>query len=330
MNNFFKAFFVSFITAIILILFQNGNLYSVLDFFTSPFSSIYFFGLFLDKFSLLLIASVGSYWAISTNNYNLGGESQIYLGGFIASLILSFSSNNSFINILIFILGFLLSITAASLLMFVSAFLKHKKNINPLLSSFILSVLIIIIIDYFISNSFRDETKNLLATKSIANIFELKHFLLPSSFNLSIIISILFFTFTSLFFSKTNRGKQFYLTGQAPEFAKFRGIDTVKNDYISMLISGAFHGCCGFFAVIGTYYTCHLGFYEGMGWNAFTVALLAKSNPILLLPCSLLLAFYFTASDSAIISNIISSGSTYIIQAILLFVLALPLMWRKK
>ena len=82
MKNIQKAMLISFISSTIIVMIQNPSINNLLNFFIMPFSSTYFIGYFLDKFSLLLFACVGCFISLSTNNVNLGGQGQIYLGGF--------------------------------------------------------------------------------------------------------------------------------------------------------------------------------------------------------------------------------------------------------
>jgi simple sugar transport system permease protein len=96
------------------------------------------------------------------------------------------------------------------------------------------------------------------------------------------------------------------------------------------MISGGLNSLCGFFAVIGTYYTCIQGFYRGIGWNALTAALICSVNAKLLIPACLILAYFFTATDCAMITNSISSGTPEIIQGILLLSTAIPYFKKEK
>ena len=90
-----------------------------------------------------------------------------------------------------------------------------------------------------------------------------------------------------------------------------------------MAVSGALHGLAGYAAVAGTYYTCHSGFYAGMGWNALSAALIARSNPLLLVPVSLFLAYIFTGTSSPSVAAQTSYDLAFLVQAaVMLFISA--------
>ena len=85
-----------------------------------------------------------------------------------------------------------------------------------------------------------------------------------------------------------------------------------------MLLSGSLHGLCGFFAVTGTHFTCHSGFYSGFGWNALTAALIAGKNPLMLIPSVLVLSFIYTGCEKTVLTGSMNPDMTFIIQAVIL------------
>ena len=92
--------------------------------------------------------------------------------------------------------------------------------------------------------------------------------------------------------------------------------------FSSLAVSGALHGAAGFFAVAGSYYTCHSGFHAGLGWNALTAALAASSNPAYIIPASLALSWIFTGADKTALLGNFSFNFTALVQGILLLTLA--------
>lgn len=90
------------------------------------------------------------------------------------------------------------------------------------------------------------------------------------------------------------------------------------------------HGVTGFFAVTGTYFTCHEGFSAGMGWNALSVALIAKNNPFFVFPAAILLSYIITATDCAVLESSMSLNSTFLVQGIVLIVVSAQFVIERK
>lgn len=316
-QSFLACLFGILISLILIIFLTERPFHSALDFFTGVFSSTFYIGSFLDTASLLLWASLGAILAFSCGNINLGGEGQIYLSGLVTALILGNSQDVHFaIKI---ILAFLSACFVGGFCAFIPAILKIFKGSSELLTSFLISSATIPLVDAAISGSFRGETNNLLATNFIPEAFRLKKLLPPSTFNISFFIAIFFTVILTIIFYKTKKGKDFCLCGVAPELAKYSGIPVAKYSVLGMFLSGAFHGITGFFAVWGTFYTCHYGFYSGMGWNGLTCALIARKNPLALIPSAFLLSWIFTAADRTSMINGFSFDLENLIQGSILF-----------
>ncbi|MBQ1709658.1 MAG: FtsW/RodA/SpoVE family cell cycle protein, partial [Treponema sp.] len=81
------------------------------------------------------------------------------------------------------------------------------------------------------------------------------------------------------------------------------------------------HGLCGALAICGTYFTCHQGFYSGMGWNAFSASLIANSNPLFIIPSSLFMGFITTFSNKYALYHNFGFDMDSLIQALILLLI---------
>lgn len=305
----------SVISLLILLFMTDFSFNSIIAFFTGPFSSEFYLGSMLNTCSLLIFGALGAVFALNSGFFNLGGEGQIYLSGFLTAIILDkFYTNLSFFPML---LTFITVISATGILCLLSGLLKIKRGTNELLTTFFVSAAIIPLVDYAIANNFRDSQKNLLATPEIEPNFRFTQLMPPSSFNASFFIAIFFCLAAAYFLCRTRYGYRMRMCGTAPEFAKFSGINVEKYSLLGMFLSGAFHGMTGFFAITGTYFMCHNGFYAGLGWNALSVALIANKSPAFVFSSSLVLSYVFTASDKIVLENNFKFDVTTIIQAVM-------------
>ncbi|MBO4706000.1 MAG: ATP-binding cassette domain-containing protein [Spirochaetaceae bacterium] len=309
-----------FVAAAVLILIMAKNPWqTLLSFFAAPVSSAFFAGNWLNTATLLLAAAVGAYSSITAGSINLGGEGQVYAGGFVAALALGYLPElpaAAAVPILIIVAAF--SAAAGAAMMAVPAVLKTRRNIEVLLSSFLLSGAVIPCIDSAITNVFRAKNGNLLATPFLNECFRLPHILKPSSLNISVFVVLALAAFLLYILVKTKKGRVFRITGTAPVFAKLSGFNVRRNFTCGMLLSGALHGLCGFFAVTGTHFTCHSGFYSGFGWNALTAALIADKKPLMLIPSVLVLSFIYTGCEKTVLTGSMNPDMTFIIQAVIL------------
>lgn len=314
------------IAATLIILFTADSPAATLTaFFKAPFSSTWYTGRMLNTASLLLLAALGSLLSLHSGELNLGGEGQVYAGGFVTALFLnavwpagSGNAPGSAGIVLIMIATCMLAALTGALLTLIPELLSLFRKIPVLLSTFLLSAACIPLIDDAIARIVKKTGSNLLSTPQISSAFRFTRLLPPSQLNTSALIILALSAIVLAVLFTTRSGEIFRICGLAPEYALYSGFHLKTNRAAGLLLSGAFHGMTGFFAVTGTYFACQNGFYSGMGWNAVTVALIAQSAPELLIPAVLILSWLFTASESVVLTGTISGDITSIIQAIVL------------
>ena len=293
--------------------------------------NLYYIGSALNLSGLYMTAGCGALVSIKSGDLNLGGEGQIYLGGFLCAIILSKTGGaaSPFYACLNILAATGIAFAFSGLMALVSAVLKILRKADFLFTSFIASAAIIPFIDGLISGPARGKTANLLATPYIPAEVRLPSILSPSPMNISFFSAALLCAGLWLILNRTSWGRKTCMLGTSREFARFAGFDCKKLSMSSAFISGGLHGCCGAAAVLGTYFTCHQGFYAGTGWNAFSAALIAGADPLLLIPSSLFMGFITTYANRYALYNNFGFDVSGLIQAVILFLIAFPHSFRK-
>ena len=277
-----------------------------------------------------MIAGSGALISIKSGDYNLGGEGQIYLGGFVSAVILAALSNGGGLEnpglavVFAVLLAACAAFTCSALLAALSAIFKILRNADFLFTSFIASAAIIPFIDGLISGPARSKSDNLLATAFIPEATRLPSILEPSPLNASFIFALALCIAAWFLLFRTGWGRQLCILGTSPEFSRFAGYTCKKLSLSSALISGGLHGLAGAAAILGTYFTCHQGFYTGMGWNAFSAALIAGANPLALIPSSFFMGFMTSYTNRYALFHNFGFDMSGLLQAVILFGIAFP------
>ncbi len=282
--------------------------------------NIYYLGSALNLSTLYMIAGSGAAISIKSGEFNLGGEGQIYLGGFVCAVLLA--KLNLPWNGFSVLCALFAAIICSALMAELSAFFKLFRNADFLFTSFIVSAAVIPFIDGLIAGPCRSTTTNLLATPFIPEQVRLPGILPPSPLNASFLAALVLCAAAWLLLNRTSWGRQLCTLGISPEFSRYAGFACRRLTHSSALISGALHGLCGAAAILGTYFTCHQGFYSGMGWNAFSAALIAGANPLLLIPSSVFMGFITTYSNKFALYHNFGFDMSSLLQAGILFVIA--------
>lgn len=289
--------------------------------------NLYYLGSALNLSVLYMIAGSGAAISMKSGQLNLGGEGQIYTGGFICALILAYTPLPP---VLALLLAMVAAFSVSAFLTLLSAFLKITRKADFLFTSFFASAAVIPFIDGLIAGPARSKTDNLLATPFIPQGTRLPSIMPPSPLNTSLFFAILLCIACCFLLQRSGWGRQLQILGITPEFAGFAGFKLNNLLYTSSVLSGGLHGLCGALAICGTYFTCHSGFYTGMGWNAFSAALIASSNPLLLIPSSLFMGFITTYSNRYALYHNFGFDISSLIQAVILFIISFPIIRRRK
>ena len=283
--------------------------------------NIYYTGSALNLSALYMFAGSGALISIKSGDFNLGGEGQIYLGGFVSAVILAGTQLPLSFALPLAVLA---AFASSALLAALSALFKIMRNADFLFTSFIASAAIVPFIDGLISGPARSKSDNLLATAFIPEAVRLPSILEPSPLNASFFLAVALCMAVWFLLFRTGWGRRLCILGTSPEFSRFAGFECKKLSLSSAIISGGLHGLTGAAAILGTYFTCHQGFYSGMGWNAFSAALIAGANPLALIPSSLLMGFMTTYANRYALFHNFGFDVSSLIQAVILFLIAFP------
>ena len=291
----------------------------------------YYLGTMFNTASIYMTAGLGACFSLKSGDFNLGGEGQIYAGGLTCALLINLlGSRLHFPPFIATGISLAAAFLISSLMTLLSTLLKKFKNADFLLTSFIISAAVIPIIDGLIAGPLRGNTGNLLATAFIPASSRFTSILPPSTMNLSFFVIIIMCIAGAFLLYKTRWGIQTCIYGKSRDFALYSGFSENKIITGASFLSGGFHGLAGALAVCGTYYTCHSGFYAGLGWNALSAAMIARANPILLIPSSIAMSALITYSSRYALFHNFDFNIEGLIQGTILFLISIPVVIRRK
>ena len=288
---------------------------ALVQFFIAPISNGYYFGNLLAGMGPLVIAGLGVSVAFASRNFNLGGEGQVYAGGLAAALVpLAVGGGSLWVSLLAFAAAAL----AGGLLGAFSGFLKRRAGIDELISSFLVSAMVVLCVDYLIAGPFRDTASNFQSTLPIPASLAFARLFPPSSLNGGILIALAAAGLGKFLFAKTRFGFELKLCGAGREFAAYAGIDPGFYTTAPLALSGALHGLAGALLVFGSYGAAIKGFSSGTGWNAIAVALIARNDPVALLPAAFFYSYLQAGAQSVQMGSNISPEMVAVVQAVIL------------
>jgi len=286
-------------------------------FFIGPFTKAFYFGNMLNQAIPLIFTGLGIAVAFRSSTFNLGGEGQAYAGALATTVILlAMPSAPGIVGILAAIIG---AVLISAFLAGLSGFFNMRWGTDTLISSWLLSAAVILIADYFVTGPLDDPASSMMTTAKIAEQFRFLRIYLPSKLDVSIFLAVALAFGTYFFMQRTHWGYEMRMCGVNREFSRYAGIHVGKYLVIPMAISGAFHGLAGSMTLMGTHYRCLKGVTMGIGWNGIAVALIAKNNPIAVIPAALFFAYLNQGAQVAMLRSDVTWELAKIGQAVIFF-----------
>lgn len=253
---------------------------------------------FVDFWTPMIFAALAVAVALKAGLFNIGVSGQMLAAGFIASITVGYSALAAPIAKPLVIL---ICLVVGALVGGLIGFLKHKFNINEVVSSIMINYIVEYVTAFFIYTKYVDpvsrQSKNIsdaarLTLKNVP-IGELK-----ADIPLGIILAIVVTFVIKYIFDKTTFGYEIKAIGFNGHASKYAGMNVGRNLIVAMMISGGLAGLAGATYYLGYFCSMQPKVLASLGFDAIAVSLLGNSSPTGILASSFLI-------------NIINKGSTY-------------------
>ncbi|WP_245612747.1 ABC transporter permease [Kosmotoga pacifica] len=313
---------ISLLAGIIIILVTSNSPYEAITaFFISPLRSSYFLLNIITGAIPLVFTGLAVAVAFGSGNYNLGLEGQVYISAIVGNYVaIKLASLHT---LLVLSLVFIFSFLTGGLVAGFSGLMKKVNGTNELISSLLLGNAFVILSDYLVEGPFNDFQSGLAASPRIPENLLFTKIAPPSDLHTGIFFSLITITLVWLLLKHTNVGYYMKLTGSSPKFAFYSGIGIGKLSVFAMFISGGLAGLAGLIDLLGVHGRVVRGFSTGYGWNGIAVALIARNNPLLVLPAALLFSYLNVGAQVASFEADITPEISRIIQALIFFLITM-------
>lgn len=257
---------------------------------------------FMNAWTPMLFAALAVAVGLRAGLFNIGVSGQMLTAGFVATLLVGYSSLGAPIaKPLVLVVGIL---TGAALGCLVG-WLKHKFNINEVVSTIMINYIAQYVISFFITTYYINPVSRQSKVVSKAarlSLMDMPVGDLKMDIPLGIILALLAAFLVKFLLDKTTFGYELKCVGTSRNAARYAGINVGKNVVMSMVLSGALAGLAGVTYYLGYFGSIQPKVLSTVGFDAVAVALLANNNPIGIIFSSFLI-------------TIISKGSTYMNSA---------------
>jgi simple sugar transport system permease protein len=290
----------------------------------ASFGSVGVFSDTLVKATPLILAGLACTVAFRMKLWNIGVEGQLMMGAFAASaIVLTPVLPEDTPKLLMLFVMAMAAFVAGAVWGWVPGILKAKLNVNEVVTTLMMNYIAISWTNFFIyavwseggfqmSRIFPKSAWMPRLADYAAQIPAFRGLTTHAGLLVGIVLAVVLWWV--LYRSKW--GFEIQLTGDNPNAARYSGINIVRNTVLVMMLSGGIGGLAGWSEISGVVHRLQGAISPGYGFTGIIVAWLAKLNPLLVVPVSLLFGALLLAGR-----EIQPSGIPKLIQGIILFCL---------
>jgi simple sugar transport system permease protein len=316
------AIFVAFVLGGILIFLQGVN---PLVAYKAIFSEAWFDsdGLLrtFQKTTPLVLAGLAVTVGLRVGLFNIGAQGQLVSAALASALAGIYITNLP--PILHVLVALFCGIVVGAIWAGIAGVLKAYRGVHEVISTIMLNSIAIGILDYLVSNPFKEPDQTLQRTEKIAETAILPNFgFIPLSFILAIIVCL----FISWMLNKTTAGFRFNTVGKNKFAATYAGINMKLMVVSGMLLSGGLAGLGGAIETLGITYRFEPAFNTGLGFDGITIALLARANPLATIPAAILVGTLRAGGASLQFETGIEPEIVDVLLAITLLLVSAPIL----
>ena len=232
-------------------------------------------------------------FAFRAGLFNIGAEGQLLIGGITAAWVGTWAWMADTPSILAIPIIILAGAVGGCLWGGVPGVLRAKTGAHEVISTIMLNSIALFMVRWMVNSRdpivLRDPDASVPRTNPIAESAQLTT-IVDSQPPLHTGVFVLIGLAVLLWFvlKRTSFGFEVKTVGTNPYAAHYAGISVNRIIVLAMAIAGACAGVAAASEVSGTNQTFQPGTFAFIGFDGIAVALLAKANPLAILPCALL------------------------------------------
>jgi simple sugar transport system permease protein len=249
----------------------------------------------------------------SANQFNLGGEGAIMLGGFVGALLGIYLKLNTGLHQVVCVLA---GAIAGGLIMLIPAILKVKLKASEMVTSLMMNYVVMFVILHFLNFVFADRSKGATQTYPFLDTAKIPEIVANGTkLTWGFVVALIFVVIIALFMYRTKWGYAIRMIGINQSFAQYSGMQVGTVIILSQVIGGMLSGMGGSIEVLGRFNTFLWRELPGYGWLGITIAILAKNNPIFVPFAAFFIAYLNKGCDLMATYSDVPSEMIDIIQA---------------
>jgi len=307
------------VTGVVIAVLGASPIAAVRAIVSGSLGSTYNFGQTLSVTAPLALTGLAAAIPFSARLWNAGGEGQLYAGA-IAGVLIALTAP-PLPHVALAALALVGGMVAGSLWASIAGILKAAFGANEIITTLMLNFIALLVADYVITGPWAapaaSTTKNIPANATLPIIWS------GTTVGTGALIALAAVVAANVLMKNTTLGFGIRAVGAGGDAAKLAGFRIPTLTVSAFAAGGAFAGIAGAIAVLGVQYALVANISENYGFTGIAVALIARLNPLLIIPSAFFFAITSVGGNNLTATTGISpSASLIITAAFVIFLLA--------
>jgi simple sugar transport system permease protein len=257
----------------------------------------------LTEFTPMLFAALAVTVAFRAGLFNIGVSGQMLAAGFVATILVGYSDLSAWVaRPLVLIVGAVAGALVGALI----GFLKHRFNINEVVSSIMLNYTLQYLVTFFIKTRYIDPVsrQSRVVRPSAMLVFaRVQVGDIQVTIPIAFVVAILAAVALHYLLGRTTFGFEIKAVGANRRAAEYAGVEVTRTIVMTMTLSGALAGLAGVSYYLGFLSSIQTDNLPSLGFDAIATALLGNAHPL-------------GNIASSVLITTLDSGATYMSSAV--------------
>ena len=255
----------------------------------------------------LALIGAGLSIAFRAGAFNIGGEGQLILGAVIGALI---GLNAGALGLATLPIALLAAAGAGAAWAGIAGVLRARFGVLEVISTIMLNFVAMNLVAYLVRGPMQEGTRIYPQSETLGAVARLPRLGDDLRLHAGLFIALAVCVAAWWIMERSALGFRLRATGASPDAARVAGrVNVTRTALLSMVLSGSLAGLAGGIEVTGVTYALYENISPGYGFSGIAVAVLARLNPVAVMPSALVFAALQTGAlgmqrDAAIPSTV--------------------------
>jgi ABC-type uncharacterized transport system permease subunit len=226
--------------------------------------------------------------------WNIGGEGQLLAGAVASCFVGTIPMPGPLAMLAMAVAGF----AAGSAVALVPATLRVRLKVDDVVSSLLLNSVIFYLLMALIEGPWKDPLSGYPISPPIEDSAIFPVLFEGTRLHIGVVAALVAAPVVWFLIARTTLGFAIRVSGENPQAAQYGGIPVDRVLLLSAIVSGGLAGLAGVCEVGGVHYQVMSDISPGYGYSGIVIAMLARLNPLGVVPSAIFLAAVMTGASA--------------------------------